>query len=630
MSELQGEDFGELLPETFDAILVDAPCSGEGNCRRDRLVLERWRFHTEGREELLRRQAKLLSSAWSALKPGGYMVYSTCTLNYFENELQCQQFVSSVFDAHMVDLSLEWGSLAGEQSSYLRLWPHSFDTEGFFVAAFRKRPNPNELVGPPRSKPCRFPAHLRLLDWRRIRAVRVMLRSKGLTSLPFFPASDQVLVEDDQMIYLSPRLPNQLDPLLATLKVAGFPIASKHGDKSVASRELLVWAGDRCPRASAMTAVDWASLEVSICDTLAARNAHMSLLAAEGRATETYEAFSCMCQQRLRPDGASFSALVTALAQDRQEVFAHEVSLSTKVPLRRESFNKVLNAFALQGDDGSVRGMISAMGERTIVPDVVSFNILLKSLGVKKAIASEEEALKLLDEMTSRSVTPNKISYSTLMSCMAQKGDAKSVESLFHLAKGSGVDVGVFGFNILIQAHMLAFDLPSARAVMRRMREECLKPDVVTYTTLMKGQTEDIVTSLFQEMQDDLVHPNSVSLTNVISTLTRAQQLNAAMDIASKTAKCDLHERPLSSHLACAILHLCGQVAEVDGHSTSATSAFAIAVFQRVAKPDAACRQAYAKVIRSFDGEKSSDFVPLNSGAVARCQGAAAYSGFLR
>ena len=185
VSEMLGEDFVQL-PGTFHAVLVDAPCSAEANVRRDRKVLERWRVgkKSEAYSRLLRRQEILLKSAWTALKPGGYMVYSTCTFNHFENEGQCEQFLSRNPDARVVDLSFkDWGCSLSQK--YLRVWPQSFDTEGFFVAAFQK----DEVteMGQVHSEPLKLPrervprfhelfSKSRLLDWRRVAGIRRQIR----------------------------------------------------------------------------------------------------------------------------------------------------------------------------------------------------------------------------------------------------------------------------------------------------------------------------------------------------------------------------------------------------------------------------------------------------------------------
>ncbi|CAE8581992.1 unnamed protein product, partial [Polarella glacialis] len=70
----------------FDAVLLDAPCSGESLTRRGEPISERWDQAQEKISALAHLQQKLVSSAFEALRPGGVMVYSTCTLNIHENE----------------------------------------------------------------------------------------------------------------------------------------------------------------------------------------------------------------------------------------------------------------------------------------------------------------------------------------------------------------------------------------------------------------------------------------------------------------------------------------------------------------------------------------------------------------
>ncbi len=79
------------LPETFDRILLDAPCSGEGTAFRGGDVLKHW--HLKSIKSIARLQTQLLESALIALRIGGEMVYSTCTLNEYEDEGVLQAMV---------------------------------------------------------------------------------------------------------------------------------------------------------------------------------------------------------------------------------------------------------------------------------------------------------------------------------------------------------------------------------------------------------------------------------------------------------------------------------------------------------------------------------------------------------
>ncbi|CAE8604754.1 unnamed protein product, partial [Polarella glacialis] len=86
VTQLDARQCGSRWPEEFDAVLLDAPCSGESLTRRGEPISERWDQAQEKISALAHLQQKLVSSAFEALRPGGVMVYSTCTLNIHENE----------------------------------------------------------------------------------------------------------------------------------------------------------------------------------------------------------------------------------------------------------------------------------------------------------------------------------------------------------------------------------------------------------------------------------------------------------------------------------------------------------------------------------------------------------------
>ena len=87
LTHFDGRVFGAAVPEMFDAILLDAPCSGEGVVRKDPDALKNW--SPESNQEIAATQRELIDSAFHALRPGGTLVYSTCTLNREENEAVC-------------------------------------------------------------------------------------------------------------------------------------------------------------------------------------------------------------------------------------------------------------------------------------------------------------------------------------------------------------------------------------------------------------------------------------------------------------------------------------------------------------------------------------------------------------
>ena len=131
--------FGQWLPNTFDAILLDAPCSGEGTVRKDKLAMKNW--NQASIEEIAHTQKTLIESAFQALKPDGIMVYSTCTLSLEENQQICLHLQQSYPD-NIEFLPL--GALFDDADKtltaegFLHIWPQVYDTEGFFVAAMKK------------------------------------------------------------------------------------------------------------------------------------------------------------------------------------------------------------------------------------------------------------------------------------------------------------------------------------------------------------------------------------------------------------------------------------------------------------------------------------------------------------
>lgn len=137
MSHLDARKIGTLMPGQFDYVLLDAPCGGEGTVRKDVQALRDWQLTKV--EELAELQKELIVSAYKALKPGGTMVYSTCTLSLEENHRVADYLVENS-DAVVQPLAqlFEGAEKVTSKQGYLLVLPHIFDSEGFFVACFHK------------------------------------------------------------------------------------------------------------------------------------------------------------------------------------------------------------------------------------------------------------------------------------------------------------------------------------------------------------------------------------------------------------------------------------------------------------------------------------------------------------
>ncbi|MGZ5848146.1 MAG: RsmB/NOP family class I SAM-dependent RNA methyltransferase [Ramlibacter sp.] len=141
------DDRIKRLAGKIDRVIVDAPCTGLGTLRRNPDL--KWRQSPEAVAELAVKQAAILRSAARLLKPGGRLVYATCSVLPAENEAIAQAFTAEATEFQPIPVAailrdvkvdptgLTSGGAQGED--YLRLWPHRHATDGFFAAAWQRQ-----------------------------------------------------------------------------------------------------------------------------------------------------------------------------------------------------------------------------------------------------------------------------------------------------------------------------------------------------------------------------------------------------------------------------------------------------------------------------------------------------------
>ncbi|MCT4617575.1 MAG: NOL1/NOP2/sun family putative RNA methylase [Candidatus Gracilibacteria bacterium] len=120
--------FFKSLPELFDKVLLDAPCSGEGTCYKGTDAIKFW--NAKNIKSIAKLQFGLLESALITCKVGGEIVFSTCTLNKIENEGVLKKFYKKYGNI------IETIKIDNEETK--RLWPHTDKTGGFFITKIRK------------------------------------------------------------------------------------------------------------------------------------------------------------------------------------------------------------------------------------------------------------------------------------------------------------------------------------------------------------------------------------------------------------------------------------------------------------------------------------------------------------
>ena len=196
LSHFDGVIFGDYMYECFDSILLDAPCSGEGTVRKDADALKNWSI--ESNIDIAAVQKALIKSAFYALKPGGTLVYSTCTLTPLENQHVCEYLLDTFpncVEVQPLDCLFDGADKATTSEGYLHVWPQTYDSEGFFIAKFKKiasSDNPNLKV-----KKGAFP--FAEFDKKQSQAFMQTIKKQfGLKSLP------GTLMQRDKELWLFP------------------------------------------------------------------------------------------------------------------------------------------------------------------------------------------------------------------------------------------------------------------------------------------------------------------------------------------------------------------------------------------------------------------------------------------
>lgn len=220
LTHFDGRVFGAALPECFDAILLDAPCSGEGVVRKDPDALKNWSLASN--QAIAETQRELIDSAFHALRPGGTLVYSTCTLNREENESVIAWLLAR-YPQEVEVLPLGELFASADQAltpeGFLHVFPQIYDCEGFFVARLRKTAA-IEALPAPGYKVGKFP--FTPMKTRESAAVESAARSVGIEW-------DDALTlwQRDKEIWLFPA---EIAPLLGKVRFSriGLKLAETH------------------------------------------------------------------------------------------------------------------------------------------------------------------------------------------------------------------------------------------------------------------------------------------------------------------------------------------------------------------------------------------------------------------
>ncbi len=144
----------KTFPDTFDLIMVDAPCSGEGMFRKEEIAIDEWSI--ENVKKCASRQLEILDNAVMCLKNGGYIIYATCTFSLEENEMVIDSFLNSHPEFEIIPVNkpvyentcdgIKFENCKCENINFARrFYPHKSSGEGQFMAVLHNKNEYNEF-----------------------------------------------------------------------------------------------------------------------------------------------------------------------------------------------------------------------------------------------------------------------------------------------------------------------------------------------------------------------------------------------------------------------------------------------------------------------------------------------------
>jgi len=225
---LLNEEPGRLadrLGPVFDRVLLDAPCSGEGMFRKSPIAIREWSpEHVAGSAD---RQAKILVEAARLVRPGGHLLYSTCTFAPEENEQQIARFLDLHPEWELVRIPLrpgftparhDWSGSDHPLERAVRIWPHVAHGEGHFLALLRRSGgNDLEVSDVVSERDTNKPVSPVLAAW-----IRFVEETLNPEAFPVNFTNRSQLVEQKEMLFLAPSA----SPALHGLRVVrpGLPL----------------------------------------------------------------------------------------------------------------------------------------------------------------------------------------------------------------------------------------------------------------------------------------------------------------------------------------------------------------------------------------------------------------------
>ena len=223
------KDF-QRLPEYFDVIIADAPCSGSGLFRKDPDAINEW--SVDNVVLCSQRQQRILADIIPALKPGGLLIYSTCSYSESENETIADWLLNeNEFETVQIKLDDDWGIVetqsVNKKAFGYRFYPDKIKGEGFFIAAFRKKGDYNN------SEKIKTKSRQELISKSQLQYLNNWIQDTN--TMAFFKWKDDIIAFPESLL-------NEISILQSALyiKKAGVNIGSIIREELIPSHELAV------------------------------------------------------------------------------------------------------------------------------------------------------------------------------------------------------------------------------------------------------------------------------------------------------------------------------------------------------------------------------------------------------
>lgn len=272
-------DFQQLR-HAFDAIVIDAPCSGEGMFRKDPKVISTWSPGVVRNCAL--RQKDILGQTLGSLRPGGRLIYSTCTYNQQENEAIIQWILDrepGTFEVVPLNFPAEWGLVPGTTKGYspalahtYHCYPHRLKGEGFFFACLQKVAAGRQIaISPSQQRKARRKKNKQRFQEEERRKVVLGKKEKAIAA-EYVDGEFTLVERREGFDAVPPQFEQDIEELGGALRIfkAGIRVGTVHKGKFIPDHDLALseMASEKAPRIEieAQTALEYMKRQSLVLD----------------------------------------------------------------------------------------------------------------------------------------------------------------------------------------------------------------------------------------------------------------------------------------------------------------------------------------------------------------------------